>query len=86
MPTKNVVVTQTWTAITSSPDGTLLITWEEPSDLEIATTSAATAPTVTGHRFNNEESITRGDLGDGYVWARTISGAFQKQLTVIVSS
>lgn len=85
MPTKNIVVTRAWTAITNTPDGTLLITWEEPSDIEIATTSAATEPTVSGHRFNNEENITRDDLGDGYVWARTVPGAFQKDLLVVVS-
>ena len=85
MPTKNVTVTQAWTNLSSASDGTLLISWQDPSVLEIATTSAMVEPTVIGHRFNTEEEISRSDLGDGYVWARTVASSYQKRVTVVVT-
>lgn len=85
MATSNPVVTAAWTKLAESSDVDLLVTWETPVVLEVATTSANSAPAVIGHRVTNEDAITRSVIGPGYVWARTVAGSRPSSVQVVVS-
>lgn len=84
MPTTNVKVTSAWTKLASSGDSNLLVTWEDPTPLEVATTSADVAPAVKGHRLSREDAVTRSVIGPGYVWARLL-GKEPIELTMVVT-
>ena len=85
MTTKNVSVNQTWTKIAASTDEEIFVSWDIPIVLEVATTSADTAPTVNGHLFPKQETVTRAKVGSGFVWARTASGSRPSEIGVSVS-
>ena len=85
MTTKNVSVNQTWTKIAASTDEEIFVSWDIPIILEVATTSADTAPTVNGHLFPKQETVTRAKVGSGFVWARTASGSRPSEIGVSVS-
>ena len=85
MPTSNIAVTTTWTKLADTTNDSVLVTWEPPVILEVATTATDTAPTVTGHRLNNEQAITRTALGTGYIWAKTVPGSFASSVLTVVT-
>lgn len=70
MTTYNTAITSTWTKLADASNVELLVTWDNPTDIEVAVTSADSAPTVIGHSLNRSNAITRTVLGSGYVWAR----------------
>ena len=73
MATANIEVTKDWTQLASVGDGTVLATFRKMGTLEVALTSADTAPTVTkGHLLRPGDALTRLAFGDGYVWARCL--------------
>lgn len=85
MATYNIPVSTSWVKIAENVNTDLLVTWNIPGILEIATTSADSAPTVTGHRLNREHAITRNVLGAGYVWAKWVPAGKPASVTLIVS-
>lgn len=85
MATTNIEVTSSWVKLADVTDTELLVTWSTPVTIEVATTSANTAPTVNGHRLSNSDAITRGVIGSGYVWAKLVSGAFPPAAPVVVT-
>lgn len=74
MTTYNIAVTGAWTKVADAADENVLVTWENPVMLEVATTSADAAPTVVGHRLTKESAITRRALSDGYIWLKVVPG------------
>jgi len=85
MPTVNTAVTTTWTKVAETTDLAVLMTWNPAVVLEIATTTADTAPTVAGHRLSNYDALTREVIGTGYLWARIIAGSRPTTISVIVT-
>lgn len=85
MPTTNITVTATWTKVADTSSDIVLMTWVTPSILEVATTATDTPPTVNGHQLNNTEAITRIALGTGYIWAKTIPGAYSSSVLTSVT-
>lgn len=72
MPTTNVTVGRTWVKLADASQA-FLISANFDAVLEIATTSADSAPTVDGHKLRvgvGENALTRDVIGAGYVWAR----------------
>lgn len=85
MTTYNISVTGAWTKVADAADENVLVTWENPVMLEVATTSADTAPTVVGHRLTRDSGITRKALSDGYIWLKVVPGyGAANSATVIV--
>ena len=85
MPTTNPAITSTWSKIADSSNTELLASWNAPVQVEFATTSADSAPTVHGHRLDQGSCITRSLLGSGYVWARLSKGAAPSSINLVVS-
>ena len=73
MATSNVDLTNDWSQVALNTDDHVLIS-DSPSAFEVAVTAADAAPTVRGHRIEPHEAITRGLLGEGYIWARNVGG------------
>ena len=88
MPTSNINlnVASGWVKLANSADADLLITWGTRAILEIATTSADTAPTVKGHQLTQDSALTRYAIGPGFVWARSLSDSCPGDVTTVVVS
>ena len=85
MPTSNIAITSTWTKIAATTDADLLVTFNTPVTIDVATTAADAAPTVLGHRLTQDSAITRGVLGTGHVWARLVAGSRPAEIVLVVS-
>lgn len=85
MTTVNTAITTAWTKIADASDTELLVSWQDPVVVEVATTAADAAPTVFGHRLSREDALTRGVLGSGFVWAKLIPGSIPAGITLVVS-
>ena len=85
MPTVNIAITNAWTKIAADTNTDLLVTFDHPVTIAVATTAADTPPTVLGHRLTRESALTRGVLGSGFVWARTVGGAIPASIDLVVS-
>ena len=85
MTTSNMHVGNTWIQVAADIDTPVLITWDDPVELEIAATATNTQPTITGHKVNREEAITRYAIGDGFLWMRTPKGYAGGNVLVVVS-
>ena len=84
MTTSNISISNSWTKVADTSNSDLLITWDNPVTLEIATTATDVAPTVNGHKVTCDSAITRGVLGTGYVWCKVLDKV-PSQVTLIVS-
>lgn len=85
MQTSNVVVGRNWTQVAADTDQELLVTWESIVELEVATTSSNTAPTVVGHRLSRVDAISRGVFPSGFVWVKLVSSGPQSDVVLVVS-
>lgn len=85
MTTLNTSISRTWTKVAETADLDMLLTYDYPVSIEVATTTTDTAPTVVGHTLNRESAITRSVIGTGYVWARTAVGSIPATITLIIS-
>jgi hypothetical protein len=85
MPTNNIAITSTWTKLAASTDTDLLITSNDAVAVEIASTSADSAPTVVGHYLAPGQAITRSLLGAGHVWAKLLPGSRPASVIMVVS-
>lgn len=85
MATYNITVTSAWTKVAETNNDSVLVTWDSPTVLEVATTTADAAPTVAGHRLSNDQAITRAALGSGYVWVKTVPGTYSATVLAVVS-
>lgn len=85
MATYNITVTSAWTKVADTTNDSVLVTWDSPTVFEVATTTADTAPTVAGHRLNNDQAITRSSLGPGHIWAKTAPGAITSNVKTVVT-
>ena len=85
MATLNTTITSAWTKVAETTDNDFLITMDNVVTIEVATTATDTAPTVKGHRINNEGALVRSVLGGGYVWAKLVANSLQTSVTLIVS-
>ena len=85
MPTINQTITSTWVKVASDSDDTLLVTWDAPVLIEVATTSTDVVPTVKGHSLSREDAISRIVLGDGYVWVRLAAGTKPDSTMLVVT-
>lgn len=74
MPTANVEITQSWTKLANSSDVTVLVTSRSIYTIEVATTAADSAPSVSGHLLHDGDAITRDLIGAGFLWARVHDG------------
>lgn len=70
MSTSNIQVTSSWVKVVDTSKGEFLITWTGTNSVEFATTSADTAPVVTGHLINPAQALSRAAIGPGHVWAK----------------
>lgn len=86
MPTTNMNIGPNWTQVASTSDSAVLISWDTAAILEVATTSQNTAPTGKGHKFFQDKPITRSDLGDGFIWARTVAGSFPTNIPAVITT
>jgi hypothetical protein len=84
MSTINTPITASWTKIAETADSAFLVTWNAPVTVEVATTTANSAPTVEGHLLNNDSAITRDVIGVGYVWAK-LRGSVPSTVRLVVS-
>ena len=85
MTTYNISVTEAWTKVADAADENVLVTWENPVMLEVATTAADAEPTVVGHRLTRDSGITRKALSEGYIWLKVVPGyGAASSATVIV--
>lgn len=85
MTTYNITVTNTWTQLATTSDTDLLVTFDAPVTIEVATTTANSVPTVKGHLLTREDQVTRAAIGSGYVWARVVAGSVPSSIVSIVS-
>ena len=85
MTTVNTTVTTAWTKLADDTDLEFLLTWDIPVDAEFATTATDTAPTVRGHRLSREMALSRGVLGDGFVWAKLVAGSIPSNVAMVVT-
>jgi len=85
MPTNNIAVTSTWTKLAASADADVLITCNDAVMMEVAATSADTAPVVTGHKLNPGQAITRSLIGPGFIWAKLLPGSQPASVIMVVS-
>lgn len=85
MPTFNIAITSAWTKLADTTNTDLLVTFDSPVTIAVATTATDVAPTVMGHRLTRESALTRGVLGAGFVWARTVAGSVPATLDLVVS-
>ena len=85
MQTSNVVVGRNWTQIAADTDQELLVTWESIVEIEVATTSSNSAPTVVGHRLSRADAVSRGVFPSGYVWVKLVSSGPQSDVVLVVS-
>lgn len=85
MATYNIAISRTWTKLAASTDSELLVTFDLPVSIEVASTLTDVVPTVIGHTLSRESAITRAVLGAGFVWARTCVGAIPAAVTLVVS-
>lgn len=74
MPTANVNITQSWTKLADDTDLTVLVTSRSIYAVEVATTAADSAPSVSGHLLHDGDAITRDLIGSGFLWARVYDG------------
>jgi len=74
MTTYNISVAGAWTKVADAADENVLVTWESPVMLEVATTATNVAPTVIGHRLTRDSGITRKALSEGYIWLKVVPG------------
>lgn len=72
MATSNVSIGNSWVKVAEDTDASVLISTNNTTPVEYATTTTDTAPVVTGHTLSYSETITRTLLGDGFIWARVI--------------
>lgn len=75
MATTNPSLTTTWAQIVTTGDEFLLtLPFDTPTRVEVATKDAEEAPTVQGHvlRGDHGDSLSRGLIGPGYVYARIV--------------
>ena len=80
------ISTQAWTKIVEPSDTDFLVTWDTAKVVEFASTELDSAPEVNGHRMPREKSVTREDVGAGYVWAKLVhDGTTAKTLLITVS-
>ena len=78
MATTNPTLNGSWTKIVDAGDDFLLtLPFATAGGVEVATKDTDVAPTVQGHvlRGRNGDTMTRTQLGPGYVYARSIGGA-----------
>ena len=85
MQTSNVVVGHNWTQVAADTDQELLVTWDNAVELEVAVTSANSAPTVPGHRLSRDDAVSRGVFPSGYVWVKLVSSGPQADVSLVVS-
>ena len=85
MATLNISISDQWTKLADSANLELLVTWNDPISIEVATTTADTAPIVNGHRLFPNDAITRTVIGSGYVWARLVSGSRSNSANLVVT-
>jgi hypothetical protein len=85
MATSNINITNAWTKIADASNAELLVTWNAPVWIEVATTVADSAPVVSGHRLAPESAITRTIIGAGYVWAKVVASANSAAMDLVVS-
>lgn len=85
MTTFNTSIGNVWTKVAASTDSELLITYDSPVSIEVATTATDTVPTVIGHILNREAALTRSVLGSGFVWAKTAAGSTPSSLFLVVT-
>jgi hypothetical protein len=85
MTTVNIDITTTWTQVAADTNDDVLITFVSPAIIEIATTDTNVAPTVSGHRINQEQAIIRDLIGSGFIWARLIPGSYPNSQTLVVT-
>lgn len=87
MPTSNMQINKTtWTKVADSSHNELLVSWDDPTTIEVALTSTDVAPTVTGHRIPPESALTRSLLGSGFVWLKQVpNNSNPAQITVVVT-
>jgi hypothetical protein len=86
MTTTTTQISPTWVKVADPTDTELLITWDSPVPIQIATTSANVAPTGDGHIIRAPEPIKRASIGSGYVWAKVCAGVIPTQLPIMVST
>ena len=85
MATSNISISNAWVKLANSADSELLVTWGGSARIEVATTSADSAPTVNGHILYPGDAITRAVIGSGYVWVRLVSGSYPNSANLVVS-
>ena len=85
MATLNISISDQWTKLADSANSELLVTWNDPVSVEVATTTADTAPTVNGHHLSPDDAVTRAVIGSGYVWARLVSGSRPNSANLVVT-
>lgn len=78
MSTTNVVFDKSWKKIVNAGDEFLLtLPFATANSVEVATKDTDVAPAVQGHvlRGRKGDTLTRSQLGPGYVYARSVGGA-----------
>ena len=87
MPTVNTPITAAWTKIADASNTELLVTCTTESTVEFVTTTADVAPVTTmmGHQLVNEDALTRGVIGSGFVWARLVAGSHPPSTRLVVT-
>jgi len=85
MTTINKSVGTSWTKIADTSYLNFMISWESNAVLEFATTSGDFVPTVTGHRLSKTDAVSRGVLGNGYVWAKVAAGSKPATADLVIS-
>lgn len=76
MATSNVTVTTSWVKLADDSDDPVLIQAPPGVEWEVAAMATETPPSVSGHSlYGRKMVITRDNIGDGYLYARLISGS-----------
>lgn len=78
MATQNVALTRTYSLIANNLQNFFLtLPWTTGAVIEIATADSEVVPVMRGHEISGKErgSISRVDVGPGYVYARCKSGS-----------
>lgn len=78
MATTNPSLTTAWAKIVTAGDDFLLtLPFATANSVEVATKDTDVAPAVQGHvlRGRKGDTLTRSQLGPGYVYARSVGGA-----------
>lgn len=85
MSTNNVSVSTEWTQLATPLDTDLHISWGGPATVEFAVTDTDSTPTVSGHYFLSNSKLSRGDLGNGYLWSRKVKQGNDAGVTLCVT-